>query len=562
MGLATVAQVGNSLTCAQAPEKMEDWMCELGIDLDAQRREFERLQQAQQDRLVAEELQGDLATAEERDGSTDHDLSEQVRHDRLVAEELQGDLATITSSKQGERAFSAPQDAEQVRIDRLVAEELEGDLSLPTEVERDCSTPHEMDTDKPVSPITLKSSPIPSQTRPPQAALEAWASPTQHRQAFDGSHSSSGSGSFYGTPSELRSRSPISPLTTVIPSTTHTPPTSSLHHSPPAHPSPSVAASITFPSPPHTISLHSAFTDSDQKLAEQLQEMEKRERERCEKLVNLDHHLAMELMREETTKEEGGEGEGESEGVLEKMTEQIDMLSRSKTDAELAMALQEAEAQGREWEGETVQSDHNLAQRLQSEEDKRLNQTRIDEQLALSLNASTEPKQEDTSYDEELARQIAAQFEATPLDTTTTSTSTSQPLLARPPAWWTTCPNCSPDSNRKYHLIEITPSENEWISITLPLQNAGFTAKRLQRIQNIKLYQRLQFEKESMKMERSEDYQLNERLLYHTSSAGVDVISGEGLDQRLSRKGRFGSGVYFRYITLCVFISVCSSILQ
>ena len=549
----------------------EEWMCEQGIDLEAQRRELERLKQAQQDRLVAEELRDDLATGEEGDDGFAPRGTEQVRQDRLVAEELQGDLASVTPPREGERACSTPQDAEQVRIDGLVAEELQADVAavlVPREGERDCSTHQDMDTDKQLSPMTntLDSSypphdlPGPSQRRE-RMSIEAWTSPpTQRRQSWDEtmarSHSSSGSGSCYGTPSELRSRSPISPLTTVT-SSTHVPPVSSLHCSPPTHRySPS--------SPPHTfptLSHHSPpSTDSDQKLAEQLQEMEKREREkereRCEKLVNLDHHLAMELMREETCDEEreGDEGGREGEQVLEKMKKRIDMLSQSKTDAEIAMALQEAEKQGGELEGGRVDAD--LAQRLQSEADKRLEQTRIDEQLALALNSG--PSGEDTSHDEELARQIAAQFEATPLDTTTTSASTSQPLLARPPAWWTTCPNCSSDSNCRYHLIEISPGENEWIGITQTLKNAGFTAKRLQRIQNIKLYQRLQFEKESMKTERAEeeDYQLNERLLYHTSSAGVPVICGEGLDQRLSHKGRFGSGVYFRYNILCPLIMI------
>jgi hypothetical protein len=80
-----------------------------------------------------------------------------------------------------------------------------------------------------------------------------------------------------------------------------------------------------------------------------------------------------------------------------------------------------------------------------------------------------------------------------------------------------------------------------------PLRVAGFTAQKLQRVQNMKLYQRLQFEKRSMKMDREEgeDYRVNETLLFHTSSAEVSTICSEGLDQRLARRGRFGSGVYF-----------------
>jgi hypothetical protein len=166
-----------------------------------------------------------------------------------------------------------------------------------------------------------------------------------------------------------------------------------------------------------------------------------------------------------------------------------------------------------------------------------------DEQLAYALQAQSSG--EDTSHDEELARQIAAQFESTSTNHTQASAGTSQPgeeqLLARPPTWWTTCPHCPANSNRKYHLIDVACGQNEWLSVTEPLRVAGFTAQKLQRVQNMKLYQRLQFEKQSMR----EDYRVNEILLFHTSSAEVSTICSEGLDQRLARRGRFGSGVYF-----------------
>ena len=49
-----------------------------------------------------------------------------------------------------------------------------------------------------------------------------------------------------------------------------------------------------------------------------------------------------------------------------------------------------------------------------------------------------------------------------------------------------------------------------------------------------------------MKDERPAGHDLNELLLYHTTSASKEVICEEGLDQRLSRQGRFGRGIYFR----------------
>ena len=45
---------------------------------------------------------------------------------------------------------------------------------------------------------------------------------------------------------------------------------------------------------------------------------------------------------------------------------------------------------------------------------------------------------------------------------------------------------------------------------------------------------------------------VNERFLYHTSRSEVSVICEEGLDQRLSGKGNFGNGIYFRYIIVHV----------
>ena len=290
----------------------------------------------------------------------------------------------------------------------------------------------------------------------------------------------------------------------------------------------------------------------DLKLAEQLQEQERKERETREKLSHLDHHLALELMQAESSEreegEEGGEGKGENGGVLERIQRRMEMCAQSQRDAELARALQDEEQQGRGEEREGGKMDIDLAQRFQWEENQQvLTQTDHDEQLAHALQ-STPSREEDTSHDEELAKQIAAQFEATPISPMSASMGAAQQLLAKPPSWWTRCPNCPPDSNRKYHLIEINSGENEWLSVTSQLSDAGFTPQRLRRVQNMKLYQRLQFEKENMKPENetSGDYHVNETLLYHTSSADVSTICGEGLDQRLSRKGRFGSGVYFR----------------
>ena len=114
------------------------------------------------------------------------------------------------------------------------------------------------------------------------------------------------------------------------------------------------------------------------------------------------------------------------------------------------------------------------------------------------------------------------------------------------PSTWTTCPTCPPDAVRKYHLIEVTLGSEEWSHVASPLDSAGFTVKRVQRIQNASLWQRLQYEKQLMTQSRPAEFDLNEKLLYHTSRAEKMVICEEGLDQRLSRSGNFGTGIYFR----------------
>ena len=99
---------------------------------------------------------------------------------------------------------------------------------------------------------------------------------------------------------------------------------------------------------------------------------------------------------------------------------------------------------------------------------------------------------------------------------------------------------------RNYHLIDISPFSEEWSRVTAPFTKVKFTVTKMQRIQNQKLWNRLQLEKNYMKQNRPAGRDLNEMLLYHTTSASKEVICEEGLDQRLSRKGRFGFGIYFR----------------
>ena len=127
-----------------------------------------------------------------------------------------------------------------------------------------------------------------------------------------------------------------------------------------------------------------------------------------------------------------------------------------------------------------------------------------------------------------------------------TSLESSHSVNHNLPSTWTPCPTCPPDVVRKYHLVDVTSGSEEWSHVASPLDSAGFTVKRVQRIQNPSLWQRLQYEKQLMVQSRPAGFDLNEKLLYHTSRAEKMVICEEGLDQRLSRSGNFGTGIYFR----------------
>ena len=427
-------------------EEWTSWQLEgEDIDLEAQKRELERLEQASRDRLVAEELHRDLALVgqlsptaggEERDGP-DHSSAPEADADEQMGLTL--------SSSETSRTFSAP-----------------------------------------------------------GPSRECWAEETP-----GASHQTQQQPQWFRV-------SDITPGPALNP-----------------------------PSPHQTFSLASQTVIlSDQRLAEQLQVQERqRLAQLSESQSERDAQLARALQEEE-------EKHGETETHPLGLTRQAAGGGQSGVDAQLAQALQREEGGSRGGGG--GERDALLAQRLQEEEREFLQRTEHDAQLAQALQNEQAPTREDTSHDEDIAKQIAAQFEATPLNPTAAGLGSRQPhLLAQPPNWWTVCPNCPPNSSQRFHLIEIAQGEGEWLEVTRPLEGAGFVPQRMQRVQNMKLYQRLQFEKQTMKMDREtegEACDVNETLLYHTSAASVPVICGEGLDQRLSRKGRFGNGVYFRYI--------------
>ena len=162
-----------------------------------------------------------------------------------------------------------------------------------------------------------------------------------------------------------------------------------------------------------------------------------------------------------------------------------------------------------------------------------------DYEVALGVNQEWN-KPPDIDMDELLAKQLQNEENETQTFDQTQSTH------APPPPWWTVCPNCAPNAVRKYHLIDIFPASEKWTQVTAPFTRAGYVVTKMQQIQNQTLWNRFHFERQSMRDERPAGRDLNEMLLYHTTSASKEVICEEGLDQRLSRQGRFGRGIYFR----------------
>lgn len=148
--------------------------------------------------------------------------------------------------------------------------------------------------------------------------------------------------------------------------------------------------------------------------------------------------------------------------------------------------------------------------------------------------------------DEVKITKVSRQDDAVNDDSVSSTTAPPRPLESDVPVYWTKCDKCG-NRKRRYHLIEVHPNCHEWLNVCIPLLNENFLVTTLQRIQNSVLWQRLQCERQLMYRSHSTTFDLNERLLYHTSRAGKSIICAEGLDPRLGNSGNFGRGIYFRY---------------
>lgn len=117
------------------------------------------------------------------------------------------------------------------------------------------------------------------------------------------------------------------------------------------------------------------------------------------------------------------------------------------------------------------------------------------------------------------------------------------------PVYWTKCERCG-SLEKHYHIVEVSSDSHEWLNVCAPLLHAKFTVQKLSRIQNQGLWDRLQSERQLMRRSRAPTFDVNERLLYHTSRANTKTICAEGLDQRLGGMGNFGRGIYFRSVII------------
>ncbi|XP_033762150.1 uncharacterized protein LOC117343770 [Pecten maximus] len=94
-------------------------------------------------------------------------------------------------------------------------------------------------------------------------------------------------------------------------------------------------------------------------------------------------------------------------------------------------------------------------------------------------------------------------------------------------------------------LVELQPGQIEYDKIDDEFKETGIEITKIERIQNTYLLDRFKAEMESTARRRHSGFDLNIRYLYHGTKADKDRIGEEGLDQRLSRMGYFGKGIYF-----------------
>ncbi|XP_035688339.1 uncharacterized protein LOC118424026 isoform X1 [Branchiostoma floridae] len=104
------------------------------------------------------------------------------------------------------------------------------------------------------------------------------------------------------------------------------------------------------------------------------------------------------------------------------------------------------------------------------------------------------------------------------------------------------------DRDQPYHHIRLLTTSEEYRLIAEEFSRVNITVESIDRVQNRHLWDRFQDENRRLKdiHSRSNSFNVNEQYLFHgTQSSAINEICEDGLDQRLSRIGNFGRGIYF-----------------
>ncbi|XP_059165354.1 uncharacterized protein LOC131947921 isoform X2 [Physella acuta] len=107
-----------------------------------------------------------------------------------------------------------------------------------------------------------------------------------------------------------------------------------------------------------------------------------------------------------------------------------------------------------------------------------------------------------------------------------------------------------------FQLEELDKKNKVYREVTIDFENAGLKVVKIEKLINIHLCKRYITERDLMLSQRLKidpDFKLNEKYLYHGTTAKKDYICEEGLDSRMSKQGCFGKGIYFsNYPKKCV----------
>lgn len=100
-------------------------------------------------------------------------------------------------------------------------------------------------------------------------------------------------------------------------------------------------------------------------------------------------------------------------------------------------------------------------------------------------------------------------------------------------------------NSKTHRLVKIEAGEDVYDSVTQEFHKVNIQINKIERLENMRQLRRFKSEMEDIQNHRESDFDLNIQYLYHGTNVDLDRICEEGLDQRLSRMGYFGKGIYF-----------------